>query len=182
MRNIVNITRVNPELVRGAEVLLDAFPGEWRVCKLRQETAGSPHVDTESIILRGPVSLTDHNIVFNDLLSINYPCNPALKAVVNALVQEVLDHVGNFSALGRVMLVKLKPGGRILPHCDEGEYARRHSRYHVVIKADDCLFRCGDESVTLNPGCMYWIYQILEHEVINHAATDRINLIIDVLP
>jgi Aspartyl/Asparaginyl beta-hydroxylase len=83
--------------------------------------------------------------------------------------------------LGRVMINRLRPGGRVYPHADTPAHADYWDRYHVVLQSGPgCLFRCGDETVQMATGECWWFQNALEHEVTNNSADDRIHLIIDV--
>jgi hypothetical protein len=82
--------------------------------------------------------------------------------------------------IGRVMINKLRPGGRIFPHADTPEHANYWDRYHVVIQsAAGNNFRCGDETICMGQGAVWWFQNALEHEVFNNSAMDRLHLIVD---
>jgi quercetin dioxygenase-like cupin family protein len=152
-------------------VLEAIHPMAWREVTIRQEYAGSAHRDTESIFLRAPTSTAD---IFNCLDSIELEAWQHLG--VAEFLTPVLDAIGA-RELGRVMLVKLKAGGFIRPHTDEGAYARYFARFHVVL-AGHCRFHCGAEEVAMAPGEVWWFNHQKEHEVCNGNA-DRIHLIFD---
>src|SRR5262249_62035301 len=83
--------------------------------------------------------------------------------------------------LGRGMLNKIRPGGRIYPHADTPEHAQYWDRFHYVIaSAPGVLFRCGNEQVQMSTGQVWWFQNLLEHEVVNNSAVDRIHLVIDI--
>jgi len=86
--------------------------------------------------------------------------------------------------LGRVIVSRLPPGGRILRHADrDGEYvqASDRARYHVVLQGlPGSLYTCGDETVCMQDGEIWWFNAHEEHEVINNSADDRIHLLVDV--
>lgn len=87
----------------------------------------------------------------------------------------------NGERLGRVMINKLRPGGRIYPHKDTPAHAAYWDRYHVVLQSGPgCTFRCGDETVTMPPGQVWWFAHALEHEVTNNSREDRIHMIVDI--
>ena len=83
--------------------------------------------------------------------------------------------------LGRVMVNKLRPGGRIYPHADTPAHAEYWDRYHVVLQsAPGANFRCGDEMVNMQAGGIYWFQNAIEHEVTNNSVDDRIHMIVDI--
>ena len=83
--------------------------------------------------------------------------------------------------LGRVMINRIRPGGRIFPHADTPEHANYWDRYHFCLQAQPgCIFRCGDEQVQMATGEAWFFRNELEHEVVNNSAADRLHLIVDI--
>jgi hypothetical protein len=157
---------------------LNAFPILWNLFTARQETEGSPHRDTESIILRGP-AIPDIDSAFNDINAYDYP-------VVNRLpkTRELISHVCNTYLpgymLGRVMVAKLLPFGHITKHADEGAYAEHYERFHVVLASEDGnRFANGIAQVCMRPGTLWSFEHRKEHEVWNGSNAPRIHIIID---
>ena len=86
----------------------------------------------------------------------------------------------NRRSMGRAMLVKLKPKGRVYRHRDHGEYYKVRDRFHLVIASKEgSEMICGDESVTMRAGELWWFDNKLEHESHNPSDDDRIHLIFD---
>jgi hypothetical protein len=176
MRNFQRVARgfdVQPALAE-----LVANPDLWAIFTARQDTPGSAHHDTECIVLRGPKTIS-HESVFNDLdadwLAYAYAL-PALRAII-ALAGAKL---GDIEQLGRVMVVNLKPGGRIDPHVDEGAYAAHYDRFHLVLQSrPGNWFYCGDEAVAMQPGELWKFDHHTEHKVANLSEQGRIHIIID---
>ncbi|RBH43998.1 aspartyl beta-hydroxylase, partial [Pseudomonas sp. MWU13-2860] len=109
------------------------------------------------------------------------PC----RAEINEL-PEARQHVMALMAatgatrLGRCMLNRIVPGGRIFPHADSPWHASYWDRYHLVIQSTPGnTFRCGDETVWMREGDVWWFQNAIEHEVINNSDEDRIHLVID---
>lgn len=146
----------------------------WSLITLRQDYAGSAHRDTETIVLRGPTSIEN---LFEDLECIDYDCFTQLYFTAN-LLREALAPL-HWRELGRVMIVRLKAGGRITPHVDEGRYARYFARFHLVLESSlGCLFTAGGESVHMAPGELWWFNHQVEHSVVNNGP-DRTHIIVD---
>jgi quercetin dioxygenase-like cupin family protein len=155
--------------------LLDANPEMWRQITIRQEYAGSAHADTETIFLRAPARLVD---VLNVLDSVDmgsiHVFSPALLPIMGHITNAL-----HLRELARAILVKLKAGGRITPHRDEGAYARYFARFHYVLTSTpECRFTVGDETVHMAPGELWWFNHQVEHHVENDGP-DRIHLIFD---
>lgn len=116
---------------------------------------------------------------FDQHEAINYPAwykLPEAQPIVHALMTTVRGE-----RLGRVMLNKLRPGGRIFPHADTPEHTAYYRRYHVVLQSQPgVVFRAGDEQVHMATGDVWWFDNRAEHEVINNSADDRIHMIVDI--
>lgn len=83
--------------------------------------------------------------------------------------------------LGRVMINKIKPGGRIFPHSDSPEHTSYYTRFHVVLQsAAGCILRAGDEQLEMKTGDVFWFDNKQEHEVINNSAVERLSMVIDI--
>lgn len=145
----------------------------WNEDTLRTKIKGSPHFDVSDIILRfGRPDI-------NDL----YPSDdrPSM-AVLGAkgMALQIMTLVGGCE-LGRVLVTRLEPGMRILPHADEGGYSERFDRYHVSLQSlPGNVFRCGDEKISPETGDLWWFNNNIEHEIVNNSVGDRINLVVDV--
>lgn len=155
---------------------LEANPHLWGEIKVREQYPGSAHSDTETIYLRGPTSLEG---IFDNLDCEPYASIEKLGAALRITYSAVSRLVG-VRELGRVMIVRLKPGGRILRHVDEGGYARFYARFHYVVKTSPgCLFTCGPDQVHMAAGQTWWFNHQVEHSVINMSEEERIHLIFD---
>nr|WP_254222345.1 aspartyl/asparaginyl beta-hydroxylase domain-containing protein [Burkholderia multivorans] len=82
--------------------------------------------------------------------------------------------------VGRCMINRIKPGGRIFPHADSEWHASYWDRYHIVLQSEPGnVFRCGDEQIWMRQGEVWWFQNAIEHEVHNNSGEDRIHLVID---
>jgi hypothetical protein len=110
---------------------------------------------------------------------IDYPAYkhfPDARMMVRRLMNEV-----NGERLGRILINKIKPGGRIFPHKDTPIHAEYWDRFHFVIESYPGVdFRAGDEHVYMAAGECWWFQNQEEHEVINNSAGDRIHMVVDV--
>lgn len=171
-------------LARELEVLpllaqLEKHPRIWREITARQTTPGSPHADTDCVILRWSARQSV-DAAFNDLESVDYPTLGKLPAARPLIAEVVKQSEGH--ELGRALIARLKPGGFIDPHTDEGAYADHFERFHVVLQADEGnLFRAGSESARMRTGELWWFNHKLEHEVFNASDRSRLHLIVDVV-
>lgn len=148
-------------------------PGLWNQDPTRTSFQGSPHKQVEDILLRfGNPNLQD----------LQAWDRPAMAKVTGAkaLAMAVMYAMGGVQ-LGRVVITKLAPGGKVDPHPDEGPYAEFYTRYHVVLQGlPGSMFHCGDEAVQMQTGELWWFDSRTEHWVANNSREDRIHMIVDV--
>ncbi|WP_217449734.1 aspartyl/asparaginyl beta-hydroxylase domain-containing protein [Cupriavidus taiwanensis] len=178
MRNFVKVAE-------GADVLplllaVAQRPHLWNANPIRTTHPGTAHAQVDDILLRfNVVPGNDPAKVIDDTECINYPALaelPEARALIFGLMAKVQGE-----RLGRCMITRLKPGGRILPHADAGAPATYYERFHVVLlSAPGCVFRAGDEQLHMRTGDVYWFDNEQVHEVVNNSAEDRVHLIIDI--
>ncbi len=146
------------------------------------ETIETPHRDVDDIWLRMNCleSCTDRRE------SIDYPAIkelPEARHIIRALMQDVYGE-----RIGRCMISRLAPGMKIYPHVDIGDdlevyYDNEpyYSRFHVVLQGlPGSLFHCGNETVTMKTGEVWWFDNATTHEVVNNSADDRIHMVVDI--
>lgn len=154
----------------------------WNQHKLRTTHENTPHSAVSDIWLRfNDLSLYENQEakVLDEHESINYPAfavlpqaRPLIFGLMNAVQGE---------RLGRCLITRLAPGDRITKHADSGSHAAYFDRYHVVLQGHPgCVFNCGNETVQMRTGEVWWFQNQIEHEVINDSAADRIHLIVDI--
>jgi hypothetical protein len=163
--------------VRAALAEIERQPELWGEITLRQTYPGTAHADTETIFIRGPSSPAG---AFDEVPAHFYPAVeklPECSHLVSLLAESL-----NAKELGRVMVVKLKAGGHIAPHVDEGKYAEHYERFHFVLDSDEGnVFQCADRIEWMKPGTAWWFDHRVEHSVTNASARDRIHLIVDLV-
>lgn len=166
----------NFRLLGNIEAKFDIPPSLWKKETWRREAGGSAHRDTETIFLKMCLSRTPWAI-FNDL-NAYWIDEPTLYPQVAGAIVQIVYKLVSFFECGRVMLVKLRVGGQISPHIDQGAYAEHYDRMHYVVSGE-CDFTCGDETVHMIPGEAWWFNHRLMHSVVNNGTEDRVHLIID---
>lgn len=162
-------------------------PELWREDTYLRDYPQGPFADVESIMLRFPVKrvaeteeeLKNANSLYDQHENIDYPAYKLLPEA-RSIVMQIMHAVGG-ERLGRVMINKIRPGGRIFPHADTPSHAEYYSRFHcVLLSRPGVEFRCGEEKVYMEQGSVYWFNNKLEHAVENNSAEDRIHMIVDV--
>lgn len=176
----------NFQIIGTADVLpvlhqLQRQPELWKADTYLRDYPQGPFGDTETVFLRfPPASVTElergdrdqHECVWMDG-SIHLPA--ARKLIFDLMARTEGERIG------RVMINKLKCGGRVFPHADTPVHANYWDRYHVVLQSSPgCDFRCGDERVYMPPGQVWWFQNANEHEVTNNGSVERIHMIIDI--
>lgn len=155
----------------------------WSLHSERQTTPGSPHVDTQTIVLLGPQDGLTADAAFNCLQTKEFEGWQALREcrILTSIVWDLV-YAGR---PGRVMVVKLKPGGFITPHADEGVYADTFERFHLSLDSlpgnvfySETREGCG-EFVHMRPGELWWFNHKRSHHVCNMSDLPRLHLIVD---
>lgn len=157
-------------------------PDLWNANDIRTRFPQSPHSQAEDILLRfNDIPEDDITKVVNDKDCFNYPAwqrLPQIRPIIFDLMRVVEGE-----QLGRVIITKLAPGKSITPHVDGGAPAEFYERYHVILQNfPGSLFRCGDETVCMRGGEVWWFNNCKPHEVVNNSAEDRLTMIVDIRP
>lgn len=157
---------------------------EWGADAWRQKEFDT-HADTETIQLVFDADFRHSNPTY-------LPKYDELKSLVEPVTQLIARHFNkSLSArrlqkkhgkgyLVRMILVRLKPGGVIPPHGDEGHSLLHGHRIHVpIISQGKALFTVGDTTKALLEGEVWEINNKRTHSVHNTGDTPRIHLICD---
>ena len=166
---------------------LEKSHGAWKEDTYLRDYPQGPFAEIESIILRFPQrsvfeteqALRDHEANFDQHENYDQPIFKSLPEA-RPLIFNLMAAVEG-ERLGRVMINKIAPGGRIFPHADTPVHAEYWDRFHIVLQSGPgCNFRCGDEQVNMPTGSVWWFNNRIEHEVHNNSAVDRIHMIVDI--
>lgn len=153
-------------------------PDLWDEITIRQTYPGSAHHDTSCIFLRGPYAFTFAEYMGNTK-AYDYPVMDALMPVIHNVMRPILIDLG-VTELGYVLVVRLKAGGEIDPHIDEGAYADHYERFHLVLTSEPGNeFTVADQTVHMAPGDLWWFNHKRLHSVVNGSAHERIHVIFD---
>lgn len=146
----------------------------WNADKTRTTFEGTPHAQVDDILLRFGKPDGD------DLDASDLEPMRTLKGA-KSLALSVMQLVSG-SRLGRVVVTRLEPGKKILPHADvKGAYSSYYTRYHVVLQGlPGSMFSCGDETVNMLTGSAWWFNAKAEHSLSNNSRDDRVHMLVDV--
>lgn len=162
-------------------------PDLWKEDTYLRDYPQGPFKQIESIMLRFPVKsvheteeeLKSHLSQYDQHENVDYPPYKTL-AEARPIIMTLMARVAG-ERLGRCMINKIAPGGRIFPHADTPSHCEYYSRFHVVLQSQPgVVFRAGDETIYMATGECWWFDNAKEHEVINNSADDRIHLVIDI--
>lgn len=151
---------------------------------------GSPHVDTQDIILRGPDGFEYKTLeeLHQELACVDYPAGELMPKTLTIaynlaylLSSPEMQHLDSPLRLGRVIMTKIRPGKTVHPHRDEGPVPAFYRRFHLCVEGgDENIFMIGGEVKPMQSGEM-WECDVREmHTVINLMETDRVHLIVDI--
>lgn len=162
-------------------------PELWHVDTYMRDYPQGPFGDCDSILLRFPPHRVMEMQADAERFLAEHDQHENVDQYAYALLPEarpMVQSLMSFAAgerLGRVMINRLRPGGRIFAHADTPAHALYWTRFHICLQsAPGYVFRCGDESVYMAPGEIWRFDNSLEHEVLNNAADDRISMVVDV--
>lgn len=159
---------------------IDAQPELWDEFTERRTTPGSPHAEMTDIWVRTRArdDLADPEAFRLPYAPTFYPAwyrLPSIQPVVWTLM-------GTHRAvqLGNVLITRIPPGGRILPHIDRGWSVDWFAtKFYVVLRGNDqCINTCEDEAVVMPTGSIYGFENRREHAVENRGDSERISLIV----
>src|SRR5438034_8762489 len=129
----------------------------WDKYQLRTTHPKSPHTQVSDIWVRFNELPEEGNesSLMDEHESIWYPAIHKLPQVRD-LIFSLMSFVGG-ERLGRCLITKLSPGKKIDPHEDGGSHAAYYDRFHIVLQSTPgSLFRCGNESVYMASGDVWW--------------------------
>jgi hypothetical protein len=177
----VNINKSNEEFnykmhgsfdVSGIAACLESYSDQW----LRRARDGFSKT-TSFFIYDHPIiwsiqenfkpKVIDNNKEMHDLLS---PIITYLEGIHNGKVAKCL-------------FVKLPAGENVEPHVDKMNYLGVVRRHHIAIQTNDqVLFFVNNEEKNMKVGDCWEVNNNKEHAVKNLGQTDRIHLMIDIMP
>jgi hypothetical protein len=102
-------------------------------------------------------------------------------ALVSPYFWDVAEHFD--ARKSRVRLMRLRPGARILRHCDPLEdIAPDLVRLHVPVRThDEVRFLVDDHRIAMRPGEVWHVDVRFPHEVHNAGTQDRVHLVLDLV-
>lgn len=157
---------------------LQCAPDLWDQFPVRTMHCGSAHAAVSDILCFFN-RLDDPAAILDDLQVEPYPAWSRLPQL-RPLIFDAMRFVEGVQ-LGRVVITRLPPGGRITPHMDMGEAAAFYDRYQLALQSPPgCLFHAGDETAHFRSGELWHFDNSQVHSVENNSTDDRIVVIMDI--
>lgn len=159
----------------------------WQADTYLRDYPQGPFGEIESIILRfppryiarGTEDLAEYERSHDQHECVDMPVYanfPEARPLVHGLMNMVAGE-----RLGRIIINKINPGGRIYRHADTPAHAEYWDRFHIVLdSAPGVRFLAGDEEVYMGVGEAWWFQNAEEHEVINNSDRERIHMVVDI--
>lgn len=182
MKNIQHIAPIDTRAV--CRALVQNW-GCFAQYEQRQNYPGGAHADTEMIPLRAPWPLTPKS-VFESLEAADYAFlreSDAFTYLIDVgLPAEIAWYLGRSCTIARAMIVKLRPGGRIAPHIDQGKFADATERFHLPLMTNAYAWLDVDgQTEHLRADELYYFNKHKLHSGGNDGETARVHLIVDVM-
>ena len=158
--------------------LISVLPDvDWFENTLRQVSFNA-HQKTNTIFLTN----TAQTKPWNGIDSLNTKIsNPFLFNLAKPIIEELEKRFD--SKVARSMLIRLPAGEKILPHPDSGHYLMSVHRCHIPVQTNpDVLFTVGSTTINMKVGQGYEINNSKWHRVENNGTTDRMHLLVDLMP
>jgi len=157
--------------------IVNSFDSEWKINTYRQESY-SVHQNTESYFI---FDVSNEWSVLDPYIVTKESNNEKLLSLINPIV-ETLEKIHD-GKVGKTLLINLPPVKNVIPHTDKRDYLNIVRRHHIpIITNDGVNFYVGDESINMKEGQCWEINNSLLHSVDNQGTTNRIHLMIDVMP
>ena len=166
------------------DVVKNITDDEWASSEWRQQKFDT-HKDTQMIQLVFDADFRHSNPTY---LPIYYQYKDMLEPLTTLIAGHYnkilstkrLQKKNGHGYLIRMILVRLKPGGVIPPHGDQGYSLLHAHRIHLPVSSEGkAEFTVGDTTRVLTEGEVWEINNKRTHTVVNHGNTPRIHIISD---
>lgn len=124
-------------------------------------------------------------LYYNGNRQINVIKNDYIPRDIQLKVDQIVSEL-EFDFNGKVLISgisRLQTGNKIAIHVDDIYYFKIVKRFQIAISTNPkVFFNIDDETKVFEEGDCYQINNLLKHSILNEGETDRINLIVDILP
>lgn len=167
--------------VSGVNAELNAQPELWNARTYRTERPDSPHngIDDIWVRWRAEAECTSHERINEMHYPVFWPAWYALPSL-HPIVRN-LSHAVNATALGGILITKIRPGEMVKPHIDKGSWhAETFNVKCYLCLAGNPLSLNWVEDEPFNPreGDVFSFSNQKLHHVTNEGSSDRVTCII----
>ena len=156
---------------------VSSFFDEWFLDTSRQNTFET-HKDTMSYFLyKANLDWQKNEIFFVSKETNDKNLLMLVEPIINDL-EKIHDGLR-----GNVLFIKLKAMHNIREHKDEGSYLVSSRRHHIpIVTSNQTIFGVGSKKINMAIGECWEINNTRPHSVENTSSTDRIHLLVDIMP
>lgn len=142
-------------------------------------TGNGPHLQTQDIWLRykdeTENKASDYRNFGDEHDSVWYPAYYALPSA-RELIFNLMRRVDG-ERLGGILIYRVSPGKKILPHVDTGWHVDYYEKFNICLQSNDrTAFIYDDEKMIARAGDVHHFVNNKEHGVSNDGADDHIVL------
>lgn len=163
----------------GLQQQLKDHPEEFDKYNHRRNFEGSPHKDMRDIWVRyNDINTCEDMSKFGDEHdSVWYPVLDKIPSA-KKIALDLMARVGG-ERLGGILITKLPPGGKILPHVDSGWHAQYYDKFYIpILTSDGDRFCFKGGKINANLGEAWWFNNARLHWVDNDSSSERIAMIV----
>jgi len=146
---------------------------------VERQNAFIQHKDTQTIFF------TSIPLKWNSSFPYKKRVNKNLSPTIGEKITVIVDYLEKFynGKVGRSMIIRLNPNSEIPVHHDEGYYLEKSHRVHVpILTFPEVIFTVGNEKIHMKEGECYEINNMNKHSVVNGSSSERIHLLLDIIP
>lgn len=163
--------------IKNIKSAISNFNDEWKINTYRQESY-SVHQNTQSYTI---FDVSTEWVASDPYLVVKKSNNEDLINLIMPIINKLEEiHEGR---VGKVLFIDLPPIKDVLPHTDKRDYLNMARRHHIpIITNDNVNFYVNGESINMKEGECWEINNSLMHSVDNQGTTNRVHLMIDIMP
>lgn len=156
---------------------LSTYTSQWFEDTTRQ-TVSSVHKHTNSVFVYEYDAKWTKNTKYN----LDVRCKDQELLDLVAPIIKDLEGLHN-GRVGKALFIKLPPSKDVNPHIDFGDYLESVRRHHIAILTNPKVsFIIDGEKQFMDIGECWEVNNNKMHQVWNEGDTDRIHLLIDIIP
>jgi hypothetical protein len=152
---------------------------QWKEDLTRKNMPGGPHHDTYSYYITNTIFDWSPGKKYD-----GYTFKTKDQKLIDLMIPMFQDIEQNHDGkIGMCIFIKLPPNQEVDAHHDNGDYLGYSRRHHIALVTNEkTTFTVDKTTINMKPGDLWEINNNKLHYAINNGKTDRIHLLIDVVP